>query len=71
MRSHKIFSDFEIKTDHTVPASDNKKKLATVVEDNQKAPFSIATTPGCRGGRYFFPLIVPLYPWYVTYITEC
>ena len=24
-------------------------KLATVVEDDQKAPFSIATTPRCRG----------------------
>ena len=31
------------------------KKLATVVEGDQKAPFSIATTPRCRGGRYFFP----------------
>ena len=28
---------------------------ATVVEDDQKAPFSIATTPRCRGGRYTFP----------------
>ena len=27
-------------------------KLATVVEGNQKAPFSKATTPRCRGGRY-------------------
>ena len=32
-----------------------KVKLATVVEGNQKAPFSIATTPRCRGGRYSFP----------------
>ena len=30
-------------------------KLATVVEDNPKVPFSIATTPSCRCGRYFFP----------------
>ena len=43
-------------------------KLATVVESDQKAPFSIATTPGCRGGRYSFLLI---YPWYVPYIAEC
>ena len=27
-------------------------KLATIVEGNPKAPFSIATTPMCRGGRY-------------------
>ena len=37
-------------------------KLATVVEDDQKAPFSIATTPTRRGGHYFFPCIAPLYP---------
>ena len=50
----------------------NKKvKLATVVEGNQKAPFSIATTPRCRGRSYSFPRIVPLYPWYVPCIAEC
>ena len=27
----------------------------TIVEDNPKAPFSIATTPRCRGGHYSFP----------------
>ena len=32
-----------------------KVKLATIVEGNLKAPFSIATTPRCRGGRYSFP----------------
>ena len=32
-----------------------KVKLTTVVEGDQKAPFSIATTPRCRRGRYFFP----------------
>ena len=31
------------------------KKLATIVEGNPKAPFSIVTTPMCRGGRYSFP----------------
>ena len=45
--------------------------LATVVEGDQKAPFSIATTPRCRGGRYSFPWIASLYPWYVPYIAEC
>ena len=29
-------------------------KLATIVEGDPKAPFSIATTPRCRGGRYSF-----------------
>ena len=29
--------------------------LATIVGGNPKAPFSIATTPRCRGGRYSFP----------------
>ena len=37
-------------------------KLATVVEGNPKAPFSVATTPRCWGGRYSFPWIVLLYP---------
>ena len=38
-----------------------KVKLATIVEGAQKAPFSIATTPRCRGGCYSFPWIAPLY----------
>ena len=33
----------------------SKVKLATEVEGDQKALFSIATTPKCRGGRYSFP----------------
>ena len=33
----------------------SKVKLATIVEGNPKAPFSIATTPKCRGGRHSFP----------------
>ena len=39
-----------------------KVKLATIVEGDPKAPFSIATTPRCRGGRYSIPRIAPLYP---------
>ena len=39
-----------------------KVKLATVVKGNQKALFSIATTLRCRGGRYSFLWIAPLYP---------
>ncbi len=49
----------------------NCVKLATVVEGDQKAPFSIATTPRCRGGHYSFIWIAPLYPWCVPYIAEC
>ena len=39
-----------------------KKMLATIVEGDPKAPFSIATTPRCRRVRYSFPWIVLLYP---------
>ena len=45
--------------------------LATVVEGDQKAPFSIATTQRCRGGRYSFPWVAPLYPTYIPYTAEC
>ena len=45
-------------------------KLATVVEGDQKAPFSIATTPRSSGGRYSFPWIALLYPRYVPYTAE-
>ena len=45
--------------------------LATKKEGDPKAPFSIATTPRCRGGRYSFPWIAPLYPWSVPYNAEC
>ena len=37
--------------------------MATWVKRDPKAPFSIATTPKCRGGRYSIPRIAPLYPW--------
>ena len=42
-------------------------KLATIVEGDQKAPFSIATKLRCREG----PSIDPFYHWYVPYIAEC
>ena len=42
---------------------DNKsKKLATLVEGDPKASFSIATTPRCREGHYSIRWIAPLYP---------
>ena len=40
----------------------SKVKLATLVEGEPKAPFSKATTPRCRGGRYSIPWIPPLHP---------
>ena len=47
-----------------------KVKLVTIVEGDQKAPYSIATPPRCTGRRYSFFWITPLYLWYVPYITE-
>ena len=38
-----------------------KVKLATVDKSDLKAPFSVATTPRRRGGRYSFPYFVPFY----------
>ena len=48
-----------------------KVKLATVVEGDPKATFSVATTLSYRGGRFFFLWIAPLYLWYVLYNAEC
>ena len=39
-----------------------KLLLVNIVEGGPKAPFSITTTPRCRGGCYSFPWISPLYP---------
>ena len=38
-------------------------KLATLVEGDPKAPFSIATTLRCREGRNSIPWIAQLYSW--------
>ena len=53
------------------PAVKKQVKLATVVEGDPKAPFSIAAASRCRGGRYSFLWIAPLYPWSVAYNAEC
>ena len=45
--------------------------VPTIVEGDEKALFSIATTPKCRRGRHSFPWIAPLYLRYVPYIAEC
>ena len=39
-----------------------KLLLVTLVKGDPKAPFSIDTTPKCRGGHYSIPWIAPLYP---------
>ena len=36
--------------------------MATVVQGDPKASFSIVTSPRCRGGCYSFPWIALLYP---------
>ena len=51
-----------IKTEHS-RLTPYKVKLATEIEGDPKAPFSIATTPSCWGGRYSIPRTAPLYPW--------
>ena len=48
-----------------------KIKLATLVEGDPKAPFSIATTTTCKGGHYSIPWIAPLYSWSLPYSAEC
>ena len=58
-RTNFSFSDFYRETDIFMILS-KAVKLATVVEGDPKAPFSIATTPRCRGGHYSFPWIAPL-----------
>ena len=45
-------------------------KLATLVEGDLNALFSIATTPRCRGERYSIPWIAPLYSWSLPYNVE-
>ena len=46
-------------------------KLATVVEGDPNAPFSIAITLRCRGVCYYFPWIAFLYPWSIPYSVKC
>ena len=36
--------------------------ISKVVKGDQKAPFSMASTPMYREGHYSFPWIAPLYP---------
>ena len=49
----------------------SKSEVGDRIEGDQKPPFVIAATPMSKGGRYSFPWIAPLYPWYIPYIAEC
>ena len=51
-----------ININHNIDYSKKKVKLAILVKDDLKAPFSIATTLRFRGGRNSIPWIAPLYP---------
>ena len=73
-REYNVLSNFSLFSDDCniiIIIMINKVKLATVVEGDQKAPFSRATTPRRRERRYSFPWIDPFSPWYVPYIAEC
>ena len=48
-----------------------KVKLVILVESDPKAPFSIATTPRCRGGRYSISWIAPPYPLSLPHSAKC
>ena len=48
-----------------------KVKMVTIVEGDPKAPFSLATTPKCRGRCDSIPWIAPLYSRSLPYNAEC
>ena len=61
--THKLLWEFDIHKDHRFSARSPDliiSELATLFEGDPKAPFSIATTPRCRGRRYSFPWIAQL-----------
>ena len=66
--AHKIYKYYiSINSHENIYVNIVKVKLVTLVEGNQKVPFSIATTSRCRGGCYSFPWIAPLYHWSLPY----
>ena len=46
-------------------------KVGNRSQGRPEGSFSKATTPRCKGGRYSFPWISSLYPWYLPNIAEC
>ena len=51
-------------------ANKTRVKLTTVVDDDPKTRFLLATTPRCRRRRYSFPWIALQSPWSVHYNAE-
>ena len=49
-------------SDITITMGHMLVKLEILVESDPNAPFSISTTPRCRGGYFSIPWIAPLYP---------
>ena len=66
----KIFTKNEKEQGTLIQAIRINIKLATVIEGDPKAPFLIATTPMCWGEHYAFPLIAPLFPYYMPYNSQ-
>ena len=60
-RKHDLFLSIYCLSSFLVKVVD----LATLVEGDPKAPFSIATTLRYRGERYSFSGIAPLYPYLI------
>ena len=56
---HEVVYDYVPGLETCIPNDTNK--LAAVVEGDHKAPFSIAITPRCWGGRYSIHWIAPFY----------
>ena len=50
--------------------NDDIIKLASLFENDPKAPFSIAVTQRCRGWCYFISWMALLYPWSLVYDAE-
>ena len=57
--------------EHSTNNTNGSVKLVTLVEEDPKAPFPIATTQKCRRGRYSIPWIAPLYPWSLPHNGVC
>ena len=64
------FFDYGILTSmgYSLPRPSFKKTVSKL--GDPKDPFSIVTTPRCRGWCYSFPWMAPLCPWYVPYNAE-
>ena len=71
MTNIQVFNKFTWEKNQLIMNASKIVKLVTLIEGDLKTPFSIATTPRCRGGHYSIPRIAPLYPWSSPYDAEC